>query len=155
MTNGQTIQIFNWLNKMIPEENLIVNSKGGLYSDYEASEWSAIVMYVIQKLHEFLGVTLIFKEDDFKDVGNGFCIEFIYKFSEIRPMNIHIKGTLGADILGDNESLRITATIFIYSDEQKMQLSNGYSYFEIEYIPRMTGGYWQPIGWMYDEYDEF
>ena len=140
---------------MIFEEKLISNSGvNKKYSDYLAEEWIAIVNCLILKLDEFFGGKLIYREDDLKDVGNGFCIEFSTKPC-LGPLNIYLKGTLGADILGDNEELRISAVFFIYSGESKLSAPNNKSYSELEYKKCEFGGNWESLGWKYDEYDEF
>jgi hypothetical protein len=137
------------------EEKLITNS--GIskpYSSYLTEDWIAIINYAILKLNKFFGEVFIYNKEDFKEVGNGFCIEFKSKSCH-GPLNIYLKGILGADILGDDEELRISATLFTFSDDQKLITTNNDCYFEIEYKPSVLGGKWISLGWMADEYDEF
>jgi hypothetical protein len=155
LTNGLTIQTFTWWNSMINEERLITNSGiNKQYSDYLAEDWIVIINYVISKLNEYFGEIFIYNNDDFSNVGKGFCIEFKSKSCH-GPMNMRLEGTLGADILGDNEDLRISATLFAYSNDRRLITNDNDSFFQIEYKSSASGGKWVSLGWMFDEYNEY
>lgn len=131
--------------------------------DYPFDQWIEIAQFALDRFEAFLDVPIEHEEFQESLFGNGFCVGISSPAPALGAFNITWKGIFGAGWLEDsdtqNSNLYISATLFLYSNTNKLVTKSNKSLLEYEYV-RLDDKTinWRPFtenAWMTDEFDEY
>jgi hypothetical protein len=120
-------------------------------AEMAAADWMKLGSQLIESLARALHRNIGINEAVDVSIGEGFSIDIRTTEQDPGVFDLHVLGTIGADVVGDR--LLVRAWLFLYSNGLRIA-PTGQEVFQLRLVPEDSGS-WRNVGWGKGEHGEF
>jgi hypothetical protein len=111
-------------------------------SEFGDEKWLSMALHMVESLSALVERQLSVDREGVS-LGQGFSVDFRSDDHDASPLDLRMRGTVGANVVGDR--LLVRAWVCFYSGELRIAPTNA-EYLELELIAN-EGGSWRRVGW--------